>query len=159
MNREILFRGKRTDNGEWVYGYPVGWQNEGGDISIVDSRFGACIDESGNLRMLEAPFVTKVAPSTVGQYTGLTDKNGKKIFEGDIVERKGVTIWEDYEGPDGKTWSRSTNRKKDEQGIVRYDDSKTQFTTNNPCIWLGYYDDMEVIGAVHDNPELLKEAT
>ena len=109
--------------------------------------------------MLEAPFVAKVDPSTVGQYTGLTDKNGKKIFEGDIVERKGVTIWENYEGPDGKTWSRSTNRKKDEQGIVRYDDSKTQFTTNNPCIWLGYYDDMEVIGNIHDNPELLKEAT
>ena len=85
MNREILFRGKRTDNGEWVYGYPVGWQNEGGDISIVDSRFGACIDESGNLMMLEAPFVTKVDPATVGQCTGLTDKNGKRIFEGDIV--------------------------------------------------------------------------
>ena len=54
--REILFRGKRIDTGEWVYGYPVGWQNESGDISIVDSRFGACIDADGNLMMIEAPF-------------------------------------------------------------------------------------------------------
>ena len=157
--REILFRGKRTDGGEWVYGYPVGWQNEGGDISIVDSRFGACIDESGNLMMLEAPFVAKVDPATIGQYTGLTDKDGVKIFEGDVVERKGVGVWEDYVNEKGEKWSRSTNRKKDERGIIRYDEDVTQFTPDNPCIWLGHYDDIEVIGNIFDNPELLKEAT
>ena len=93
---DILFRGfhecdgpttivvdGRMAKGEWVNGYPVGWQNEKGDISIVDSRFGACIDESGNLIMLEAPFVAKVIPSTVGQFCGKQDKNGRKIFKGD----------------------------------------------------------------------------
>src|SRR5574344_1074109 len=136
--REILFRGKRTDGGEWVYGYPVGWQNEGVDISIVDSRFGACIDESGNLMMFEAPFVTKVAPSTVGQYTGLTDKNGKMIFEGDIV------IGENYLFPCYDNRKLIINWHENIGGFLM-----SEFNLN----------DIEVIGNIHDNPELLKEAT
>ena len=133
--REILFRGKRIDNGEWVYGYPVGWQNEGGDISIVDSRFGACIDESGNLMMLEAPFVTKVDPATVGQCTGLTDKNGKRIFEGDIVK--------------------CTNYHGAVEGNVDYSESLFYLACSS-----GYSDeylfncsDIEVIGNIHDKED------
>ena len=143
--REILFRGKRLDNGEWVYGYPVGWQNEGGDISIVDSRFGACIDESGNLMMLEAPFVTKVDPSTVGQYTGLTEKNGKKIFEGDIV----------CAGSEGIIAKCEVKRRID--GIY-------YMNPNRKTVWYMMPDNtgkttVEILGNIHDNPELLKEAT
>lgn len=68
MNREILFRGKRVDNGEWVYGH------------LIKGATRYVIQES----IAQYPQY-EVIPETVSQYTGLTDKNGKKIFEGDIL--------------------------------------------------------------------------
>ena len=123
--REILFRGKRKDNAEWVYGNFVrGCVND-----------FAYIVEFGNKELCRN--YVEVIPSTIGQYSGLTDKNGTRIFEGDIVTLPA------YQGGKKKSIVYFKN------GKFAVDGSNYNFKDICPKR-------MEVIGNIHDNPELLK---
>ena len=126
--REILFRGKRKDNVKWAYGY-LYIRNDGQyEISFYSKYFDS------------ERFTYDVIPETVGQYIGLTDKNGKKIFEGDIVER----LWL------GEKHIYRIYYDSDISSFIGADIDCQGFTTFN-------YDscEFEVIGNIYDNPELL----
>ena len=141
--REILFRGKRVDNGEWVYGFyvPVNYAKP----LIVT---GADIDDYSEI---EFDDYYHVNDTTVGQYTGLTDKNGKKIFEGDICNISIPRI-------DGG-FNRHNNC------LCSYEGGMYKFNSYSDiyfCMGNGYgypdtcHQNIEVIGNIHDNPELLE---
>ena len=143
--REILFRGKRTDNGEWVYGY-VGVFKGITQIFVPFTEEEEKENEGHIFSCIGGLWYT-VNPETVGQFTGLTDKNGNKIFEGDIVKRE-YTLWH---GETKKT-------RETQIGVVAYSNKECGFWLEKVCNlrrpWDG--DTSEVIGNIHDNPELLE---
>ena len=131
--REILFRGKRADNGAWVEGAFC--------LKDCDEPFGDLVDRPSIIKY-DPPcdgFWYRVDPETVGQFTGLTDKNGKKIFEGDLVKAERICNGDAWVG--NVVWW---------NGCFAIQGVKDK---NVPAIDLfrGY----AVIGNIHDNPELL----
>lgn len=136
--REILFRGKRADNGEWIYGnllvdYPC--CKNGVDETV---KLYSILDFKTNEEEVKK---VEVIPSTVGQYTDLTDKDGKKIFDGHIIrnlktKETAVVQWFP-EHSAFMVWCKSSN----EVGFL-YECTKSN---------------IEVIGNIHDNPELLEQ--
>ena len=126
--REIKFRGKLRDNGEWVFGF------------FVNHEYYTPMDRDGNERYRSQELIEningrfKVIPETVGQYTGLKDKHGVKIYEGDVV----IISYERWRKYSVEYWD------KDFGAYVLVKDGK-YFESE-----LADYEDLEVIGNIHE---------
>ena len=135
VNREILFRGKRIDTGEWAEGFYCGG-NERKTLRpcifvyIPDRQSYDCQD---------------IIPETVGQYTGLKDIHGVKIFEGDIIKQYEKTQFGD---------------PVSDFGLVKWDNKECMLFRTSTRIGkerlVTSRDIYEVIGNIHDNPDLLE---
>ena len=141
--REILFRGK-MDNGEWVYGsFCMDALEQFNGLCGIDGFIRLYDKGKGKMQTYE------VDRETVGQYTGLMDKNGKRIFEGDIVAQN----WYDYDEPRDDSFGKVVFCEYDCSFSVM-DVNKDGFMPLGRCG--SYHWEVEVIGNIHDNPELLK---
>ena len=153
--REIIFRGKQIDDGEWVYGLLC--YNTYNQLCIQPIEdFPCCV----------------VIPESISEFTGLTDKNGKKIFEGDIVaieHTRRTTFWteipETYKPR--RSYDCHWNEKEDEllykrNYAVEWKAKDARWILRNGSdqhdlrdVFMFFHKGI-VIGNIHDNPELLK---
>lgn len=147
MTREILFRGKRTDNGGWVEGY---YASIGEYHYILTGRL-ELVPYLGFEHFL-------VNPETIGRFSGLTDRNGVKIFEGDIIR------WHD-------NTELSVSGQIAEVCFGKYRDAESVFDDIYPlgfyirfsdknCVTISWLDEyknyFDITGNIYDNPELLE---
>lgn len=130
--RQFKFRGKSKLDGEWFYGNLFVKDERGRTHISTPTRGCLCID-----------------PNTVGQFTGLLDKNGKEIYEGDIITLKGnyprVVLW------DKMSWALMPTE-------YYHDEVFWVMNLQHPGLdwWEEFADEFEIIGNIHDNPELIK---
>lgn len=157
--RQIIFRGKRIDNGEWVFGDLIRnliYDGREKEMRIGDIYF----EHNGDIH---GTAVCKVIPETVGQFTGLTDRNGKKIFEGDIV--KAYFQPRNFKNPpyaigsvifENGTFKVVVHISKNsiEYKVFEKEDIAAYSIEHN---FLDRYYVLEVIGNIHDKPELLEK--
>ena len=126
----IMFRGKEAESGKWLYGWVLGEKTK--SIIELDTQY---VSKEG----VEAYYISVVIPETVGQYTGLDDKNGKKIFEGDVCKLILNKVFVELTSGSFKS------RRVDKNDVFF---PVCEFTVNQ-C-------HPEVIGNIHDNPELME---
>ena len=137
--REIKFRGKRLDNKEWVYGHyfitPITAEF---CVKPENGAFFASGDEPIRHCIVENMVAFEIDHATIGQYTGLKDKNGKEIWEEDIVCGSPQRV----------------------VGEVVYHNDRIEIKDDDPQYWVGVnffsQEGREIIGNIHDNTELLK---
>jgi len=141
MNREILFRGKKNcsawhaDFGTWYYG----------DLSTSDEQ--QIYTTSGE--------VVNVFPETVGQYTGLTDRHGVKLFEGDIISVRYEEDADHYYGTPKRVWYERFEVYFDNKYHCWY---ARHIIDKDDTYWLYEFgEECTIIGNIHDNPELLQK--
>lgn len=136
--REVKFRGKRLDNGKWAVGDLIHRNN--GDVAIR-TYLNVWGDNSDDVDAYGEEFI--VDPDTVGQYTGLKDKNGKEIWEGDIMHIPETEFNADIIGQ-----------------VLHEDDAYYIIPLRGGHLWGLHWSirkhNAEILGNIHDNPELLK---
>jgi uncharacterized phage protein (TIGR01671 family) len=134
MAREIKFRGMRIDNEEWTVGDLINLHD--GRRFIIDNKFGASIDGSGNFINTEAPFVNQVLPETIGQLVGIKNEFGFDIYEGDIIH--------------SDQWQPTTYQVCYDRGAFYIAGADKHEVAN-----IKYAEGFKVIGNIHENPELI----
>ena len=137
--REVIFRGKRADNGEWIEGSLLGidWCDKPSTYSIAPNT--------------PVSVFYSVIPETVGQFTGLTDKNGKRIFEGDILKSTIKII--DY----ADVGFSISHYDEEDIGIVEWRKDGFMIAHKSGTWARSFYgSENYVIGNMHDNPDILK---
>ena len=144
--REILFRGKRKDTGAWVFGDLVHSQYKIGDT---------CVGQYGN-----TVGIHQVNPETVGQFTGLTDKNGQKIFEGDLLNGFQYPFYHSESAEHNYFAEVIWFTGNCAFGLYthKHPTAKVKGISAGNADFIEDFnsDDWEVIGNIHDNPELLE---
>lgn len=152
MNREIIFRGKRCSDDKWVYGFYVeskySWKGHKPHKSWIVSN---AISNGGFFNILGR---SAVKDNTIGQFTGLYDKNGKEIYEGDIIKVIDCAKVVKYINEICSFCFGNIETLK-EPVFAKWGDLYNYHQINGTYLE-EYKNEIEVIGNVHDNPELLK---
>ena len=131
--REILFRGKRVDNGEWVEGCYAEFVHGFDGYTKPGIQVTRCVPSVANrLTPTYETELVEVIPETVGQYTGMTDCGGNKIFEGDIIKCQGGEYY---------------------YGVWEYRSEIIISNLTQIGFELGEYEHIEIIGNIHDKEE------
>lgn len=161
--REIKFRGIRTDNGKFVYGY---YDCITDNYTPKNRHYITTLVELDNGEVIQVGRY-EVIPETVGQYTGLKDNNGNKIFEGDIFKFKDE-VWESSYTPCGTEYD---SWEVENYAVVGYNEETARFDfvkyklnensvevdlhENHDLEFADFVSELEIIGNIYDNSELL----